>query len=59
MTTMRIAVAGTCGLARIIAREIHESTSHQLIILSRSVSRLPSSSISSKQLRSDLNQMLM
>ena len=35
---MRIAVAGTCGLALIIAREIHEQTSHQLIILSRSVS---------------------
>ncbi|PSN66190.1 NAD(P)-binding protein [Corynespora cassiicola Philippines] len=33
---MRVAVAGTCGLALIIAREIHESTSHQLIILSRS-----------------------
>ncbi|KAF2262861.1 hypothetical protein CC78DRAFT_497822 [Lojkania enalia] len=33
---MRIAVAGTCGLALVIAREIHESTSHQLIILSRS-----------------------
>ncbi|KAF2185734.1 NAD(P)-binding protein [Zopfia rhizophila CBS 207.26] len=33
---MRIAVAGTCGLALIIAREIHEQTSHQLLILSRS-----------------------
>jgi hypothetical protein len=35
---MRVAVAGTCGLALTIAREIHEETSHQLIILSRSVS---------------------
>ena len=35
---MRVAVAGTCGLALIIARQIHDSTSHQLIILSRSVS---------------------
>ncbi|KAF2278840.1 NAD(P)-binding protein [Westerdykella ornata] len=33
---MRIAVAGTCGLALTIAREIHSQTSHQLIILSRS-----------------------
>ncbi|KAF2798193.1 NAD(P)-binding protein [Melanomma pulvis-pyrius CBS 109.77] len=36
MSTMRIAVAGTGGLAREIAREIHESTSYQLLILSRS-----------------------
>jgi hypothetical protein len=35
---MRVAVAGTCGLALMIAREVHESTSHQLIVLSRSVS---------------------
>ncbi|KAF2654592.1 NAD(P)-binding protein [Lophiostoma macrostomum CBS 122681] len=35
MSNMRVAVAGTCGLALIIAREIHEETSHQLIILSR------------------------
>ncbi|KAF2000979.1 hypothetical protein P154DRAFT_575683 [Amniculicola lignicola CBS 123094] len=33
---MRIAVAGTCGLARAIAREIQEGTSHQLLVLSRS-----------------------
>ncbi|KAF1849342.1 uncharacterized protein K460DRAFT_354199 [Cucurbitaria berberidis CBS 394.84] len=32
---MRVAVAGTCGLALSIAREIHNSTSHQLVILSR------------------------
>ncbi|KAF2203217.1 NAD(P)-binding protein [Delitschia confertaspora ATCC 74209] len=32
---MRIAVAGTCGLALIIAREIQEKTTHQLLILSR------------------------
>ncbi|KAF2733929.1 hypothetical protein EJ04DRAFT_438066 [Polyplosphaeria fusca] len=32
---MRVAVAGSCGLALMIAREIHESTSHQLILLSR------------------------
>ena len=38
MFTMRIAIAGTGGLARCIAREIQESTSHQLLILSRSVS---------------------
>lgn len=36
MTAMRIAIAGTCGLALIISREIHEQTSHQLLILSRS-----------------------
>jgi hypothetical protein len=36
MSIMRIAVAGTGGLALIIAREIHEKTSHQLLILSRS-----------------------
>ncbi|KAL5119663.1 hypothetical protein ACEQ8H_002509 [Pleosporales sp. CAS-2024a] len=33
---MRVAVAGTCGLAREIAREINDETSHQLVILSRS-----------------------
>lgn len=32
---MRIAVAGTCGLALNIARQIYENTSHQLLILSR------------------------
>ncbi|KAF1965976.1 NAD(P)-binding protein [Bimuria novae-zelandiae CBS 107.79] len=37
MSVKRIAVAGTCGLALIIARQIHDSTSHQLIILSRSL----------------------
>lgn len=42
MAVMRIAVAGTCGLAMIIARHIHDSTSHQLIILSRSVSSVRS-----------------
>ncbi|KAF2865163.1 hypothetical protein BDV95DRAFT_507945 [Massariosphaeria phaeospora] len=36
MSNMRVAVAGTCGLALIIAREVHESTSHQLLLLSRS-----------------------
>lgn len=35
---MRVAVAGTCGLALAIAREIEEETSHQVIILSRIVS---------------------
>lgn len=35
---MRIAVAGTCGLALLIAREINDETSHQLVILSRTVS---------------------
>ncbi|KAF1836309.1 NAD(P)-binding protein [Decorospora gaudefroyi] len=34
-TNMRVAIAGTCGLALLIAREINESTSHQLVILSR------------------------
>lgn len=38
MTNMRVAVAGTCGLALLIAREINDSTSHQLVILSRTVS---------------------
>lgn len=32
---MRVAIAGTCGLALLIAREIHDTTSHQLVILSR------------------------
>ncbi|KAH3913462.1 hypothetical protein HBI56_083190 [Parastagonospora nodorum] len=32
---MRVAVAGTCGLALSIAREINDETSHQLVILSR------------------------
>ncbi|OCL01972.1 NAD(P)-binding protein [Glonium stellatum] len=35
MTAMRIAVAGTCGLAWAISQEIQEQTSHQLLILSR------------------------
>jgi ketopantoate reductase len=35
---MRVAVAGTCGLALLIAQEIQQSTSHQVIILSRIVS---------------------
>jgi hypothetical protein len=34
---MRIAVAGTCGLALLIAKEINDETSHQLVILSRTV----------------------
>lgn len=38
MPTMRVAVAGTCGLALLIAQEIQESTTHQVIILSRIVS---------------------
>jgi len=40
MSIMRIAIAGTCGLALEIAREIQEETSHQLLILSRTVSLL-------------------
>lgn len=32
---MRVAVAGTCGLALLIAQEINDETSHQLVILSR------------------------
>jgi hypothetical protein len=39
MSPMRVAIAGTCGLALLIAREIQDSTSHQLVILSRTVSR--------------------
>lgn len=35
---MRVAVAGTCGLALLIAQEINDETSHQLVILSRTVS---------------------
>jgi hypothetical protein len=46
MSNMRIAVAGSCGLALIIAREIHESTSHQLVLLSRIVSFSDSLSLS-------------
>jgi hypothetical protein len=38
---MRVAVAGTCGLALLIAREINDETSHQLVILSRTVSLQP------------------
>ena len=38
MSVMRIAIAGTSGLALTIAREILERTSHQLVILSRNVS---------------------
>ncbi|KAF2126949.1 hypothetical protein P153DRAFT_377869 [Dothidotthia symphoricarpi CBS 119687] len=33
---MRVAIVGTCGLALLIAKRIHDSTSHQLVILSRS-----------------------
>jgi hypothetical protein len=40
MSTMRVAVAGTCKLALLIAQEIQESTSHQVIIMSRIVSTL-------------------
>jgi hypothetical protein len=35
--SMRIAVAGTCGLALLLAKEINDVTSHQLVILSRAV----------------------
>lgn len=35
IANMRVAVAGTCGLALLIARLINETTSHQLVILSR------------------------
>lgn len=35
---MRVAVAGTCGLARRIARSIINDTSHTVVLLSRSVS---------------------
>jgi hypothetical protein len=35
---MRVAVAGTCGLALLIAKQINDETSHQLVILSRTVS---------------------
>jgi hypothetical protein len=37
MSPIRVAIAGTCGLALLIAREIHDSTSHQLVVLSRTV----------------------
>lgn len=37
MANMRVAVAGSCGLAILIAQEIQESTSHQVVILSRFV----------------------
>lgn len=40
MSNMRIAVAGSCGLAVLIAQEIQESTSHQVVLLSRIVSGL-------------------
>ncbi|KAH6625372.1 hypothetical protein C7974DRAFT_376900 [Boeremia exigua] len=35
MAIIRVAVAGTCALALLIAQEIQESTSHSVIILSR------------------------
>ena len=37
---MRVAVAGTCRLALLIAQKIQESTSHQIVILSRLVSSI-------------------
>jgi hypothetical protein len=37
-TMMRIAIAGTGGFAQLIARTLQEETSHQLVLLSRSVS---------------------
>ncbi|EDU43040.1 conserved hypothetical protein [Pyrenophora tritici-repentis Pt-1C-BFP] len=36
--TMRVAIAGTSGLALLIAQVLNNSTSHQLVILSRTVS---------------------
>lgn len=38
MSMMRIAVAGTGGLARIIAHYIDQDTSHHVVFLSRAVS---------------------
>lgn len=38
MSTMRVAVAGTGGLARLIAHFISEETSHGVVLLSRAVS---------------------
>lgn len=35
---MRVAIAGTGGLALLMAHFVNEDTSHQLVILSRSVS---------------------
>lgn len=35
---MRVAVAGTSGLAQLIAHYVREETSHQLVMLSRKVS---------------------
>lgn len=37
MSMMRVAVAGTGGLARLIAHYIDEDTSHQVVFLSRTV----------------------
>lgn len=37
MSMMRVAVAGTGGLARLIAHFIDEETSHHVVFLSRSV----------------------
>jgi hypothetical protein len=45
MSTMRVAVAGTGGLACLIAHSINEQTSHSVVLLSRAVSsRVPDSS---------------
>ena len=38
MSTMRIAVAGTGGLACLIAHFINEETTHGVVLLSRAVS---------------------
>ena len=40
MPIMRVAIAGTGGLARLIAERIEEDTSHHVILLSRSVRTL-------------------
>ena len=40
MSMMRVAVAGTGGLARLIAHYIDEDTSHHVVFLSRTV-RIP------------------
>lgn len=44
MSMMRIAVAGTGGLARLIAHYIDEDTSHHVVFLSRQVSEVVSTS---------------
>jgi hypothetical protein len=47
MSMMRVAVAGTGGLARLIAHFINQETSHHVVFLSRTVRITPASLVAS------------